>query len=89
MKEHLRAVIWPREQQGEEGELISGKKVKIFRYAIVGVLITNTRLNLKDDNEIMIDGNVEIGEQLELAPQREPRHKTGDATDVLLSLDTL
>lgn len=90
MREYLKAIIWPRDQNPKIKTRVKSKDgKKVYRYAIVGILVTDTKLNLGDNNEVLIDGSIELGKQLESADQRSPKIATGDATTVLLSLEDL
>lgn len=53
------------------------------------MLVTDRELTFSDSNEVLIDGPVSIGTQLEAAPQRQCAYRPGDATGVLVSLSDL
>ena len=81
MREHFRGVIRPREQ-------IEGPAGPVYRYAVVGMLVTDRPLDVHP-NETAIDGPVRgLAEQLVGAHRVELLHQVGDATGVLVSLET-
>lgn len=74
-KEHLRAVIWPRDQVGVA-----------YRYLIVGMLVSDEKIEeFEGKNEIFLDGSSHLADLLPMIRHRESNFK-GDATNVLLSL---
>lgn len=80
-REHFRGVIWPREPA-------NGPERKVYRYVVVGMLVTDEPLDVHP-NETAVDGAVHgVAEALEAARRVTPRRTLGDASDVLLSLDT-
>lgn len=85
-KTHFRGVVWPRgaDKQDKEGK-------PVYRYAIVGVLVTDKPIEaLVGVNELLIDGEAhDLVMLLESAQYRKPKMLTGDASNVLLSLDML
>src|SRR5437868_2322812 len=90
LKELFRGVVWPRDPSTDA----SGKSV--YRYAIVGMLVTNTRIEGLDPNETVLDGvmirySAEMGMTvaIERSGKHHPAFATGDATSVLLSLDDI
>jgi len=89
MREHLRAVIWPRQNAKSPTETVDREGKKVYRYSIVGILVTDRELTFTDPNEVLVDGPVSLGLQLESAPQRQCAYPPGDASDVLVSLGTL
>lgn len=91
MKEHLRAVIWPRDQNPKvkTEAVLSKDGKKVYRYAIVGLLITEKPLVFSDDNELLIDDSVQLGHQLEGLHQRQLSRRVSGADDVLVSLEDL
>ena len=85
-REHFKGVIWPR---GDGTLRVYDPRTKLYRYVIVGMLVTDAPLDNCDKDEFVIDGPVEMGHILERASHRAPKHLTGDATSVLCGLDTL
>lgn len=90
LKEHFRGVVWNREQ----GLDASAKPV--YRYLVVGMLVTDTPIEGLDQNETVIDGvmpryvrEMGMAGSLERASKFHPAQKLGDATNVLLSLETI
>lgn len=86
MKEHFRGVIWPR------GETPQPEPLKpVYRYIVVGMLITDKPVEgLEGKNELVVDGSAEgLAQILQQLPVKQPRNRLGDATDVLLQLDTM
>jgi hypothetical protein len=82
MKQHFRGVIWPRQNdEPDKG---------IYRYTVVGLLVTDKPLENLSANQIVLDGNADgMAEVLEAITQKEPKVQVGDATDVLLKLKDL
>jgi hypothetical protein len=82
--EHFRGVLWPR-------QLPSDGHKEVYRYVICGVLTTNKPLNLPKEfaNESIIDGFAAIADGIEAVNKRAPKIPTGDAVNVLYSLDIL
>jgi hypothetical protein len=72
MREHLRAVIWPRQNAKSPSEAVDRDGKKVYRYTVVGVLVTDRELTFIDSNEVLVDGPVSLGLLLEAAPQRSP-----------------
>lgn len=89
MKQYLKMVVWPREP------IKKGKQIN-YRYAIVGMLVTDTPIeNLSKPNaygisEFVVDSPVEgMAEIIEKLKLREPKTTLSDASDVLVSLDMI
>lgn len=87
--EHFRGVVWPRPADDTDGK-------PTYRYAIVGMLITDTPIAGLDPNETVIDGTLTrfvdemgIAGALEHAPKFHAARTIGDANNVLLSLAEL
>lgn len=87
MKEQFRGVVWPREQGLDEND------EPIYRYVVVGMLVTNSPIEGLDPNETVIDGvmpryvrEMGMAGALEKAPKFKPAMSIGDANSVLLSL---
>lgn len=87
MKEQFRGVVWPREESVDS----AGKPV--YRYVVVGMLVTDTPIEGLDPNETIIDGAMtrhvaEMGMAgaLERAPKFKASRPLGDSNSVLLSL---
>ena len=90
-KEYLRAVVWPRDP------ITEGKKIN-YRYAIVGILVTDTPLdgiegikNSANISEILLDSDCKgIQMAIEMMPKFEQSGCVlGDASSVLCSLNDL
>ena len=84
----FKGVCWPR---GPEPTIVSKDGKLIYRYAIVGMLVSDQPIEaLEGKNEVVLEGHgAMMAETLTTIPQREPAIPTGDATNVLLSLDVL
>lgn len=84
MKQHFKGVIWPR------GEFKTGKR-KVYRYPIVGMLVTDQPIpEFEGKNEIVLDGaSSEVALALANIKGRDPKYRTGDATNVMLHLNEL
>lgn len=81
MLQHFRGVVWPRDDQSDKG---------VYRYVIVGMIVTNKPLEGLSKNEIILDGHAAgIAEALQTIPQKNAKITTGDATNVLLNLSDL
>ncbi len=83
----FKGVCWPR----GPSTIVSKDGKPIYRYAVVGVLVSDQPIEgLEGKNEVVLEGHgAMMAETLTTMPQREPNIKTGDATNVLLSLDEL
>ena len=80
MKEHLKAFAWPREG-------VSGPEGKLYRYAIVGMLVTDEPLVFEGENEVLLDGVSDgLARAVERVARRKSKLRVGDAADALLSL---
>ena len=81
MTEHFRGVVWPR----------GNKEHGVFRYAIVGILVTDKPLdNIDPKNEVVLDGMAAgMADAIQTIQQKEPAITLGDATMVLTSLDII
>lgn len=84
MKQHLKAIVWPRDQAG-------AKKRKIFRYVIVGMVVTDEPIiGFEGKNELLLNGpSLDLVPALQTIKRRKPKRVVGDATDVLLSLNDI
>ncbi len=83
IREHLRAVVWPRKPAKEKG------KPTNYRYAIVGMLVTDKPIEgLEGENEILLDGaSFGLTDALvSMEKKVNAGQPFGDATGVLLSL---
>lgn len=79
-REHFRGVVWPREP-------FDGPQGKIYRYVVVGMLVTDRPLDV-EPNQTAIDGSVTgLALALEQAHRVGLPRILGDAVDVLLALD--
>jgi hypothetical protein len=79
MKEHFRGVIWPHND-----------KEDIYRYVVIGMLVTNKEIKELSGNQIVLDGSsIGLSECLTNIQQKEAKIIVGDATDVLLNLKDL
>lgn len=102
MKEHLRCLIWPRgESEADVKDSKKTKKTKVYRYVIVGVLVTDAPIEklevetLKKAHpskisEVILDGPTE-GLAAALT-HKSLKHKfskwpIGDASDWLVSMN--
>ena len=81
-QEHFRGVVWPRES-------VKGPKGKIYRYPIVGMLVSDHPIEMfEGKNEIVLNGDVRgMSDILEVAPRGKARYALGTADDVLCSLE--
>lgn len=89
-KEAFRGVVWPREAQDD----LQGKPV--YRYVIVGMLVTDKPIEGLHSNETVLDGVINlhdgengIGDVLAKAGKFLPAYPVGDATSVLLGLSDI
>lgn len=81
---HLRAVVWPRQVNEPP---MQGPAGPVYRYAVVGMLVTDHPIPALDGNEHVIDGPaLDVALALGSMRQVQPTHKVGDATDALLAL---
>jgi hypothetical protein len=82
MKEHLRSIIWPRQPLDGKGG------VKLYRYTIVGILITDQPIDgLEGKTEVLLDGSSEgMANILASVKTKKVPFVMGDASNVLLSL---
>lgn len=88
MREHLRAVVWPRQTSKIPSTAVDANGNKVYRYTIVGILVTDRELTLAHENEVVVDGGTTtIGLQLEGAVQRLASYPMGDAVSVLVGLE--
>jgi len=88
-REHVRAVVWPREP-------VEGPQGRIYRYAVVGLVVSDRPIEAFHNpdgsirNEVVLDGDAPgITEALAAVRQVEPTRKIGDAVDALCSLDAI
>lgn len=83
MRQHLKAVIWPRKPVGEEKPN--------YRYIITGMLVTDEPIpEFEGKAEIVMDHGVAgIAERLTELPQRKSKIRIGTADDVLLRLERI
>ena len=85
-KEHVKLVVWPK-QKGEK-DAFNGPNGKIYRYVIIGMIVTDEPIKTLDGvNEVVFEGYSGISEILKINNYRELNYKVGDATDVLLNLE--
>lgn len=83
-REHLRAVIWPR--QSPKYPSPDGK----YRYAIIGVLISDSPLQgIEGSDELLVDGYGGISHNLEGMPKRPTNVPPGEADNILCMLSLL
>jgi hypothetical protein len=89
MKQHVKAVIWPRGPM--DGKVKRKGKQPIYRYTVIGLIVTDEPIpEFEGKNEILLDGPVnELVEPLTKIKSRKPKIKVGDATSVLLELDII
>lgn len=79
MKQHFRGVVWPHND-----------KKGIYRYVVIGMVVTDKPLERLSGNQIVLDGHsAGMAEALQAIQQKEAKIKVGDATDVLLNLSDL
>jgi len=72
-------VIWPRQRPN--------KTPKQYRYAIVGVLVTDKPLELEGKMEVVLDGaTCGLSDLIEVIRKREPARIISTANDVLTHL---
>lgn len=90
LKECFRGVVWPREPMDSR----DGKPV--YRYVVVGMLVTDQPIEGLAPNETVIDGTVPRYDEmmgmtgmLSRAPKFTPRQPLGTADDILCSLNDL
>jgi len=77
-KEHFKGVIWPRQNVDTPCD--------IYRYVIIGMLVTDVPLDLPND-QIILDGyGAGMGEVIEAIKQSNQTIRFSDATNVLLRL---
>lgn len=90
-REHFRGVVWPR--QNLTTPPVRGPEGPVYRYAIVGMLVTDTPLAFenKDPNtisEVVLDGSCPgVAGLLQMVRRGRAVYTLGDATSVLCSLD--
>ena len=88
MREHLRAMIWPRQTENLPSTATDSAGKPIYRYTIIGMLVTDRPLDVPD--EFMVDGSAGgLSYTLEALPKYAPSRPPGDAVDVLCSLNDL
>ena len=85
MKEHFRGVIWPKQKTNEV------PKDGLYRYVVVGMLVTDKPMGSFDVNEVVVDGNtyglVDILECVHKLDERTRQNLWfSDANDVLVRL---
>lgn len=87
-KSHFRGVVWPRKPQ-------EGPSGKVYRYTVVGLLVTNEPIPELDGftdgiSQTALAGRAPgLAEALADIPHGEVAHRLGDATSVLVSLDAI
>lgn len=88
MKEHFKGVIWPRTPF--LGKTKQGEKT-IHRYIIVGMLVTDEPIDkFEGKNELFCDGATQgMAIPFETVRKRKPKYTVGNATSVLLNLNSL
>jgi hypothetical protein len=85
--EYLRAIIWPR--QGEDIPPATGGHGKpIYRYAIVGLILTDTPIDGLEGNQYFVDGQ-SFGIADMIAKGTETDISLGNANTVLTGLDEI
>lgn len=85
-KEHFRGVVWPR--QSDTVPPKHGPDGPVYRYAIVGMLVTDTPLSFNHLDEVALDGGcLGIGSELQFVRQAKTSFRPGDANGWLTSLD--
>lgn len=78
-KEWFRGVIWPRKS-----------KDKLYRYVIIGMIVTEKPISNLDKNQYIFNGNAfGLSDIIEHVAYVEDNRPLGDASDVLLRLDDL
>jgi hypothetical protein len=76
----FRGVVWPRPLEHQ----------RVYRYAIIGMLITDKPLSNLDGNEFVLDGPVfALRDEVNNLQQKSPAITIGDANMVLTSLDEI
>ena len=84
MQEHFRGVVWPR----GETEQPKGKP-KVYRYVVVGMLVTDEPIKELEANQIVLDGHAAGMPHVLATIMQKPSEFCGDANTVLLSLEHL
>lgn len=82
-REHFRGVIWPRPP---------GEKEPLHRYLVVGMIVSKEPIpEFTGHNEIVLDGSTfgNLADALGGVPRYEPSGTLGDASSVLLRLETI
>jgi len=83
MTQHFRGVIWPRPP-------MEGPAGTVYRYPIVGMIVSSEPIEGFEGNEVAIDGDCDIaGTLIGQAKHTHLRHRAGTADIVLTSLHTL
>lgn len=84
MKQHIKAIVLPEKSLINKGR-------KIYRYAIVGMLVTDTPISgIEGKNEIVLDCEpFGLAEMLEGLLKRKAKIKLGDASQILTALKHL
>lgn len=83
MRQHLKAVVWPRGK-------VDGEKPN-YRYIITGMLITDEPIpEFEGKTEVVLDyGVAGVAQRLAEIPQRKSKIRIGTADDVLLQLERI
>lgn len=81
-RNHFKGVVWPRPPTDKNPH---------HRYVVIGMLITEKPIpELEGVNEAVLDGFFPgIEDALGVIPKREPNLPTGDASNVMCSLDII
>ena len=85
-RQHFRGTVWPRQENDEPTKKHKG----LYRYCVVGMIVTDKPLEGLSANQTVLDGHAAgMAEALETIQQKEANLQVGDATDVLLNLSIL
>lgn len=87
MKEFFKGVVWPR--QTDKCEPLTGPDGPIYRYAIVGMLVTEEPIDAWDENTVVLCGPAfGVADMLSMLHKgwAPPHVANSDATGVMLSL---
>lgn len=77
MREHFRGVVWPKQKNG------------LYRYVVVGMLVSETPIEGLSKDQIVLDGYAAGMKNVLEAIQQKPSSFRGDANHALLELENL